>query len=121
MTLRHKENLPDTRGGLTRRFTACGFKIFMTVNFYENTNDPCEVFTRVAKEGSTLGGLITVVSILISYSLRLGGSWDLVKEALTNQSFEPRDDEYSSIVDALAQQIDDIIREKKALWGEEDE
>lgn len=121
MVEKKKNTLPDTRQGITRKCNACGFDIYLTINFYEDSHAPCEVFVTVAKEGSTLGGLLKVISILISYSLRLGAPWDEVKQALLHQNFEPRDDENTSIVHAVAVQVDDIIHKRKALWGEEEQ
>ena len=118
ITIPKWQSLPQTRSGLTRKVHACGFDMYVTVNFFENSNDPAEVFVCVAKEGSTVSGLLDVTSILISVLLRFGVAWSSFKEYIQYQQFEPRDDENSSLVHALVVAIDALIATRTELWSD---
>lgn len=73
MPVRHR--LPDERQSITHKFSLSGHEGYVTVGFYSD-GTPGEVFVRMAKEGSTLGGLLdswaTIFSIALQHGIPLG-------------------------------------------------
>jgi len=106
-----RKRLPETRMGLTRRKEACGFKFYLTVNFFED-GDPAEVFIVIAKQGSAVSGFLDALAITISIALQYSTPWVVLFNKYLNQIFEPRDDINSSLVHAIAVGIDELIK----LW-----
>ena len=107
-----RRRLTEIRRGLTQRREACGFTFYLTVNFFEN-NGPGEVFVKIAKEGSTVSGFIDALAITLSIALQYDVPWEVLYDKYLNQIFEPRDDENSSLVHAIATGIDELIKEWK--------
>src|SRR5690606_1011971 len=52
-----RERLPDTRRSITHKFDVSGHEGYLTVGLYDDGR-PGEVFITMAKEGSTVGGLM---------------------------------------------------------------
>src|SRR5690606_37896910 len=52
-----RRRLPDTRRSLTHKFNVAGHEGYLTVGLYDDGN-PGELFITMAKEGSTIGGLM---------------------------------------------------------------
>ena len=63
-------------------------KGFVTVGEYDDGR-PGEVFLKVAKQGSTLAGVMDSLSISISYALQYGVPLRTLVEAFANTRFEP--------------------------------
>ena len=84
----HRERLPATRPSLTHKFSVGGHEGYLTVGQYDS-GDPGELFITMAKEGSTVGGMMdafaTAISLCLQFGVPLG---DLVKK-FTHQRFEP--------------------------------
>ncbi len=99
---------PETRSAITRKVIVDKFKLYITVGFYTN-QQPCEVFITISKEGSTISGLLDSLAIAISFSLQHGVPWKQYHDKFRHTNFEPMDEEYSSIVDALAINITNMI------------
>ena len=55
-----RERLPDTRQSLTHKFDIQGHEGYLTVGFFPDGR-PGEVFITMAKEGSTIGGLMDTI------------------------------------------------------------
>jgi ribonucleoside-diphosphate reductase alpha chain len=53
----NRHRLPDERVDLTHHFSIAGHEGYLTVGFYPN-GQPGEIFIRMAKEGSTIAGLM---------------------------------------------------------------
>lgn len=109
--------LGDVRAGLTLKHKACGFKYYVTVNFFTDEKyklQPAEVFIRIAKEGSTVAGFIEALAITISIAWQYGVPWDVLYQKYLHQIFEPRDDKNSSLVDAIGGTITEAIQK----WSE---
>src|SRR6185503_2650706 len=60
-----RRRLPDTRSALTHKCDVAGHEGYITVGLYED-GQPGEVFIRIAKEGSTIGGLMDTIATLVS-------------------------------------------------------
>ncbi|HEV2322646.1 MAG TPA: hypothetical protein VGS10_01725, partial [Terracidiphilus sp.] len=53
----NRHRLPDERPAITHHFTVGGHEGYLTVGLYPN-GQPGEIFIRMAKEGSTIAGLM---------------------------------------------------------------
>ena len=65
----NRHRLPDERVGITHHFSIAGHEGYLTVGLYPN-GQPGEIFIRMAKEGSTIAGLMECFGTVVSVSLR---------------------------------------------------
>jgi ribonucleoside-diphosphate reductase alpha chain len=84
--MRHR--MPDTRMSLTHKFEIAGHEGYITVGLYED-GQPGELFIQMAKEGSTVGGLMDTVATLTSLSLQYGVPLESMVKKFAYQRFEP--------------------------------
>ena len=84
--VRHR--LPEERASLTHKFSIAGHEGYITVGLYPN-GQPGEIFIRMAKEGSTVSGLMDAFATSISLSLQHGVSLKLLCEKFAHTRFEP--------------------------------
>ncbi len=84
----HRSRLQPTRRSLTHKFAVGGHEGYMTVGLFED-NRPGELFLTVAKEGSTVGGLMDTVGILTSLALQYGVPVETLAHKFEYVSFEP--------------------------------
>jgi ribonucleoside-diphosphate reductase alpha chain len=80
--------LNGTRMSLTHQFEIAGHKGFLTVGFYPDSQ-PGEIFIRMSKEGSTIGGLMDTVATLTSIALQYGVPLEELVNKFAYQRFEP--------------------------------
>jgi ribonucleoside-diphosphate reductase alpha chain len=107
-----RRKLPDTRSSITRRVEHVGdLDIYVTVGFFSRMHArvPGEVFVKIAKEGSTLAGMVDMTAILMSTMLQYGIPWDRIARNLRNTNFEPINIEGKSIAHAIVTAVDDLI------------
>ena len=83
-----RNRMPDTRVSLTHKFEIAGHEGYITVGLYEN-GQPGELFIQMAKEGSTIGGLMDTVATLTSLSLQYGVPLESLVKKFAYQRFEP--------------------------------
>ena len=83
-----RRRLPDTRRAITHKFDVAGHEGYITVGLYDN-GSPGEVFITMAKEGSTIGGLMDTVATLVSLALQYGVSVDSLVRKFEHVRFEP--------------------------------
>jgi ribonucleoside-diphosphate reductase alpha chain len=83
-----RERLPDTRRSLTHKFDIQGHEGYVTVGFYDDGR-PGELFITMAKEGSTVGGLMDVVGTCISLGLQYGVPLKVFVDKFAHSRFEP--------------------------------
>jgi ribonucleoside-diphosphate reductase alpha chain len=83
-----RRELPKFRTARTFEFTVAGSKGFVTVGEYED-GTPGEVFMKIAKQGSTLAGVMDALAISVSYGLQYGVPLKSYVHALTNMTFAP--------------------------------
>jgi ribonucleoside-diphosphate reductase alpha chain len=83
-----RRRLPDTRKALTHKFDVAGHEGYITVGLY-NDGSPGEVFITMAKEGSTIGGLMDCIATLVSVSLQYGVPVDSLVRKFEHVRFEP--------------------------------
>jgi ribonucleoside-diphosphate reductase alpha chain len=83
-----RRRLPDTRNAITHKFDVAGHEGYITVGLYED-GQPGEVFVRIAKEGSTIGGLMDTIATLVSVSLQYGVPVESLVRKFEHVRFEP--------------------------------
>jgi ribonucleoside-diphosphate reductase alpha chain len=84
-----KRELPRNRIARTFEFHVADLKGFVTVGEYED-GTPGELFVRVAKQGSTLSGLMDSFAISVSHGLQYGVPLKSYVKTLSNMSFAPQ-------------------------------
>ena len=84
--VRHK--MSDTRSSLTHKFSIEGHDGYITVGLYDD-GAPGEIFLSMAKQGSTVSGLMEAFGRAVSYALQYGVPiQDLVRN-FSHMRFEP--------------------------------
>lgn len=108
-----RRQLPSTRRSLTHKFEVGGHEGYLTVGFYPDGR-PGELFIRMAKEGSTVSGLMDAIGAAISICLQYGVPPALLARHLKGRRFEPSDADSSSVVDYIGrwlecQRVGDLV------------
>lgn len=83
-----RKRLPETRSSLTHKFSVAGHEGYLTVGLYDD-GQPGELFITMAKEGSTVGGLMDVVGTCVSMSLQYGVPLITLVDKFRHARFEP--------------------------------
>jgi ribonucleoside-diphosphate reductase alpha chain len=83
-----RRRLTDTRTAVTHKFDIAGHEGYLTVGLFEN-NQPGELFITMAKEGSTIGGLMDAIGTLTSMALQYGVPLEALTKKFAHQRFEP--------------------------------
>jgi ribonucleoside-diphosphate reductase alpha chain len=83
-----RRRLPDTRKSVTHKFDIAGHEGYLTVGLFEN-EQPGELFITMAKEGSTIGGLMDSIGTLTSMALQYGVPLEALVKKFAHQRFEP--------------------------------
>jgi ribonucleoside-diphosphate reductase alpha chain len=84
--VRHK--LPDERKAITHKFDIAGHEGYVTVGLYED-GMPGELFVTMAKEGSTISGLMDAFATQTSYALQFGVPLKFMVDKFSHMRFEP--------------------------------
>jgi ribonucleoside-diphosphate reductase alpha chain len=84
--VRHR--LPGERASITHKFAMAGHEGYITVGLYKD-GTPGELFIRMAKEGSTVSGLMDSFATAISLALQHGVPMKLMCEKFSHTRFEP--------------------------------
>ncbi len=83
-----RRRLPDTRTAVTHKFDIAGHEGYLTVGLFED-GQPGELFITMAKEGSTIGGLMDSIGTLSSMAFQYGVPLDALVRKFAHQRFEP--------------------------------
>ena len=83
-----RRRLPDERRALTHKFSINGHEGFVTVGLYED-GQPGEIFLLMAKEGSTISGLMDSFAQAVSVALQYGVPLQILVDKFTHSRFEP--------------------------------
>ncbi|MHB0947390.1 MAG: vitamin B12-dependent ribonucleotide reductase [Sedimentisphaerales bacterium] len=83
-----RRRLAETRKSITHKFSVAGHEGYLTVGLYED-GQPGELFITMAKEGSTVGGLMDVVGTCVSMSLQYGVPLVTLVDKFRHARFEP--------------------------------
>jgi len=80
--------LADERDSVTHKFSIAGHEGYLTVGLYEN-GKPGEIFLRMAKEGSTISGLMDTIATMTSITLQYGVPLKTLVDKFSHTRFEP--------------------------------
>ena len=83
-----RRKLPDERQSFTHKFSVAGHEGYIHVGMYE-TGEPGEIFVKMAKEGSTISGLMDSFATAISLALQHGVPLRLLCDKFSRTRFEP--------------------------------
>src|SRR5438309_1320164 len=83
-----RDKLPRKRNSKTLSFRVADCHGYVTVGEYDDGR-PGEIFLRVAKQGSTLSGIMDAFAISVSHGLQYGVPLKAFVEMYTNMRFEP--------------------------------
>jgi ribonucleoside-diphosphate reductase alpha chain len=83
-----RRHLPATRHSLTHKFSVGGHEGYVTVGLFED-GQPGELFITMAKEGSTIGGLMDTIGTLTSMALQYGVPLNALVTKFAHMRFEP--------------------------------
>ncbi len=83
-----RKRMSATRRSITHKFDIAGHEGYLTVGLYED-GSPGELFITMAKEGSTIGGLMDSFGTAISLCLQYGVPLKTLVAKFTHSRFEP--------------------------------
>ena len=86
VAIRHR--LPAERASITHKFRVADHEGYVTVGLYPN-GQPGEIFVRMAKEGSTISGLMDSFATAASLCLQHGVPLKVLCEKFAHTRFEP--------------------------------
>ncbi|HXK34535.1 MAG TPA: vitamin B12-dependent ribonucleotide reductase, partial [Dehalococcoidia bacterium] len=104
-----RRKMPETRNSVTHKFSIEGHDGYITVGLYED-GTPGEIFLSMAKQGSTVSGLMEAFGRAISYALQYGVPLgDLVRN-FSHMRFEPMGRTESRDIPVAQSIIDYVFR-----------
>jgi ribonucleoside-diphosphate reductase alpha chain len=83
-----RRRLPDERRSITHKFDIQGHEGYVTVGLYED-GTPGEIFVTMAKEGSTISGLMDAFATQTSVALQYGVPLKSMVDKFSHMRFEP--------------------------------
>jgi ribonucleoside-diphosphate reductase alpha chain len=83
-----RRRLPAERQALCHKFDVAGHEGYIHVGFYED-GTPGEIFIKMAKEGSTISGLMDTIGVLTSMALQFGVPLEVLVSKFSHVRFEP--------------------------------
>ena len=83
-----RRKLPDERRAITHKFSINEHEGYLTVGLYED-GQPGEIFLVMAKEGSTISGLMDSFATSISIALQYGVPLQTLVDKFSHTRFEP--------------------------------
>ena len=113
-----REKLPEVRDSVTHKFQIMGHEGYLTVGLFEDGR-PGEIFIKMAKEGSTLSGLVQGYCRAFSLALQYGLPIEEAVGRFKGMRFEPfgvtsnpEIPEAMSIIDYVARYLELHFMEK---------
>ena len=83
-----RRRLPDDRPAITHKFSIAGHEGYITVGMFDD-GTPGEIFLVMAKEGSTISGLMDAFATSISLALQYGVPLKALIDKFSHMRFEP--------------------------------
>jgi ribonucleoside-diphosphate reductase alpha chain len=83
-----RRKLPDERKAVTHKFDIQGHEGYLTVGLFDD-GTPGELFVTMAKEGSTISGLMDAFATQTSYALQFGVPLKFMVDKFSHMRFEP--------------------------------
>ncbi len=84
----YRRKLPDERAAVTHKFSVGAHEGYLTVGLYEE-GQPGEIFITMAKEGSTVSGLMDSFATAVSLALQYGVPLKVLCDKFSHMRFEP--------------------------------
>ncbi len=84
----YRRRLPDERRAVTHKYQVAGHEGYITVGLYPD-GQPGELFLKMAKEGSTVSGLMDTLATMTSLALQYGVPLRDLVSKFTHVRFEP--------------------------------
>jgi ribonucleoside-diphosphate reductase alpha chain len=114
-----RRRLPDERRALTHHFSIAGQEGYLTVGVYED-GLPGEIFITMAKQGSTISGLMDCFATAVSLALQYGVPLQILCGKFAHTRFEPSGWSGNSKIGYAKSIVDYIFRwlELKFTTGE---
>lgn len=117
-----RTSLPVTHESITHKFQIMGYEGYLTIGLFEN-GQPGEVFIKMAKEGSTLSGMVQAYCRAFSLALQYGLPLDEAVRRFKGMRFEPMGatnnpeiPEAASIIDYVARYLElSFVQEEQGL------
>jgi ribonucleoside-diphosphate reductase alpha chain len=104
-----RERLPDTRSSITHKFNVGGHEGYINVGLYPDGR-PGELFITMAKEGSTVGGMMDAFGTAISMALQYGVPLEALVNKFSHMRFEPMGHTTNSDIRVAKSVVDYIFR-----------
>jgi ribonucleoside-diphosphate reductase alpha chain len=83
-----RRRLPPDRQALCHKFDVAGHEGYIHVGFFEDAT-PGEIFIKMAKEGSTISGLMDTIGVLTSMAIQYGVPLEVLVQKFSHVRFEP--------------------------------
>jgi len=84
-----RKRLPDERPSLTHKFSIAGHEGYLHIGLYPESQQPGEIFITMAKQGSTLAGMMDAFATSISIALQYGVPLEDLCTKFSHMRFEP--------------------------------
>lgn len=84
-----RKRLPDERPSVTHKFSIAGHEGYLHIGLYPDTRLPGEIFITMAKEGSTVSGMMDAFATAISLALQYGVPLEDLVAKFSHMRFEP--------------------------------
>jgi ribonucleoside-diphosphate reductase alpha chain len=84
-----RKRLPDERPSLTHKFSIAGHEGYLTIGLYPESEQPGEIFITMAKQGSTLAGMMDAFATSVSIALQYGVPLKDLCSKFSHMRFEP--------------------------------
>ncbi len=84
-----RKRLPDERPSVTHKFSVAGHEGYLHVGLYPDAGMPGEIFITMAKQGSTMAGLLDAFATAISIALQYGVPLEDLCNKFSHTRFEP--------------------------------
>jgi ribonucleoside-diphosphate reductase alpha chain len=107
--LPHRRRLPSERTAVTHKFDIAGHEGYITVGLYPD-GTPGEIFLKMAKEGSTVSGLMDTFATTVSVALQYGVPLRDLVNKFAHVRFEPSGFTGNSEIPIAKSIIDYIFR-----------
>ncbi len=84
-----RKRLPDERPSITHKFSIAGHEGYLHIGLYPDTRMPGEIFITMAKQGSTIAGIMDAFATAISMALQYGVPLEDLCNKFSHMRFEP--------------------------------
>ncbi len=115
-----RRRLPDTRQSITHKFFIEGHEGYITVGSYED-GSPGEIFITMAKEGSTISGMMDAFATSISLTLQYGVPLTDLVNKFSHMRFEPAGRTQNREIPVAQSVVDYVFRWLGSVFLSDDE